>query len=432
MTTRIVLALLPLLAALLHQTSAAHWVLLVAGSSGYYNYRHQADICHAYQIMHKNGIPDANIVVMMYDDIANSRSNPTPGIIINRPDGEDVYKGVPHDYIGKDVTAQNFLKILQGQDMTGIGSGKTIKSTKDDHVFVYFADHGAPNLIAFPHDELHAKDLQEAILAMNASRSYNKMVFYVEACESGSMFNRHKLPNDINIYATTAANGQESSYACYWDKKRRTYLGDVYSIKWLQDSDKADMSKETLFEQFTVVKKETTSSHVQEFGDFNLGKTGVLGQYQSELPLPNHSNTTKSLGTDVGAKDPCLEDAVPSDDVILSTLHRSVRDSHDVYERASLIYQLEVERDNRAKIVDTVTKIAGHVYASKTKVNRMLTAYPDVEEPTCYKKVVTHFRSKCFDFNKYEYALRQIYVLANLCDDGLQTDLILGAIDAAC
>lgn len=32
----------------------------------------KADICHAYQIVHKNGIPDDNIVVMMYDDIANN------------------------------------------------------------------------------------------------------------------------------------------------------------------------------------------------------------------------------------------------------------------------------------------------------------------------------------------------------------------------
>jgi hypothetical protein len=26
--------------------------------------------------------------------------NPTPGVIINHPKGTDVYKGVPHDYIG--------------------------------------------------------------------------------------------------------------------------------------------------------------------------------------------------------------------------------------------------------------------------------------------------------------------------------------------
>ena len=47
-----------------------NWILLVAGSSGFENYRHQADVCHAYQIVHRNGIPDERIVVMMVDDIA--------------------------------------------------------------------------------------------------------------------------------------------------------------------------------------------------------------------------------------------------------------------------------------------------------------------------------------------------------------------------
>jgi legumain len=53
-------------------TSAANWALVVAGSNGYFNYRHQADTCHAYQVLHKYGIPDSNIVVMMYDDIAEN------------------------------------------------------------------------------------------------------------------------------------------------------------------------------------------------------------------------------------------------------------------------------------------------------------------------------------------------------------------------
>lgn len=53
-------------------TWAANWAVLVAGSNGWYNYRHQSDVCHSYQILHKNGIPDSNIVVMMYDDIARN------------------------------------------------------------------------------------------------------------------------------------------------------------------------------------------------------------------------------------------------------------------------------------------------------------------------------------------------------------------------
>ena len=27
-----------------------NWAVLIAGSDGWYNYRHQADVCHAYQV----------------------------------------------------------------------------------------------------------------------------------------------------------------------------------------------------------------------------------------------------------------------------------------------------------------------------------------------------------------------------------------------
>lgn len=40
------------------------------------------------------------------------------------------------------------------------------------------------------------------------------------------------LANNLNIFASTAANPNESSYACYYDELRETYLGDVYSVNW--------------------------------------------------------------------------------------------------------------------------------------------------------------------------------------------------------
>lgn len=55
----------------------------------------QADVCHAYQLLKKGGVKEENIVVLMYDDIAKNKENPRPGIIINSPNGEDVYNGVP-------------------------------------------------------------------------------------------------------------------------------------------------------------------------------------------------------------------------------------------------------------------------------------------------------------------------------------------------
>lgn len=79
------------------------WAVLVAGSNGYYNYRHQADVCHAYQVLKSHGVPDDHIIVMMYDDVANDSNNPTPGEIINHPNGTNVYAGVPKDFVGREV-----------------------------------------------------------------------------------------------------------------------------------------------------------------------------------------------------------------------------------------------------------------------------------------------------------------------------------------
>lgn len=52
-------------------------------------------MCHAYQILKKGGLKEENIVVFMFDDIAASPFNPRPGVIINNPNGSDVYAGVP-------------------------------------------------------------------------------------------------------------------------------------------------------------------------------------------------------------------------------------------------------------------------------------------------------------------------------------------------
>jgi legumain len=66
-------------------------------------------------------------------------------------------------------------------------------------------------------------------------------VFYLEACESGSIF-EGLLPEDIDIYATTASNAEESSWGTYCPgeyppppPEYSTCLGDLYSIAWMED-----------------------------------------------------------------------------------------------------------------------------------------------------------------------------------------------------
>ncbi len=94
---------------------------------------------------------------------------------------------------------------------------------------------------------------------MHTNQMYDEMVIYIEACESGSMF-QGILADDIRVYATTAANAEESSWGtyCYPDDvvngvHINSCLGDLYSVNWLEDSDKANVGTETLATQFSTV-----------------------------------------------------------------------------------------------------------------------------------------------------------------------------------
>jgi len=186
-----------------------------------------------------------------------------------------VYHGVAKDYTGKDVTAKNFLAVITGdtKSMKNIGSGRVLESTENDRVFINFVDHGGVGLIAFPNQPyLYKKDLHAALLQMYNTSMYKELVFYLEACESGSMF--QNFPTNISAYVTTAANAKESSWGTYCapndivdGKNMNTCLGDLFSVNWLEDSETHDTTQETLNQQYKNVKKLTNKSHVEQFGD---------------------------------------------------------------------------------------------------------------------------------------------------------------------
>ncbi len=118
-----------------------------------------------------------------YDDIANNSRNPFPGKVYNKPSyaqpGVDVYAGVKIDYKGADVTPKIFLSVLEGNRtaVAGKGTGKVLDATANDNVFMFFSDHGAPNLIAFPSEYLYADQLLATFGKIKGK--YSKFVFYL-------------------------------------------------------------------------------------------------------------------------------------------------------------------------------------------------------------------------------------------------------------
>lgn len=411
-----IVCLLALLAFSYAETKSDHWAVIVAGSNGFWNYRHQADVCHAYHIMKDNGIPEEQIILLSYDDVASATQNPFPGKLFNKPDGEDVYAGCNIDYKGKDVTPTTFLDVIKGT-----GKGKVLKSDKNSKVFINFADHGAPGLIAFPSGQLYAKDFHEALHYMHDNDMYNEMTIYIEACESGSMFDGI-LEDNLNIYATTAANPHESSWGYYCSPDDTVQgqhigscLGDLYSIAWMEDSDANNVCSETLDTQFDTVLKRTDKSHVMKYGTMDF-TSEVVGNFQGVCDSKQTiSNFLRSVQKVENTKKYA---AVESRDAKMDYLYNKYLRTNSAQDAK----ELQEEIDNRTNIEERFNRLrlaSGIQFEEK----------PKVLDFDCYKSIVSRYEEQC---GLDEYDLKFLGHFVNLCNAKVHHTKMLGLLNSMC
>ncbi|XP_047049253.1 vacuolar-processing enzyme-like [Lolium rigidum] len=423
------------------------WAVLIAGSNEYYNYRHQADVCHAYQIMKKGGLKDENIIVFMYDDIAHNPDNPRPGVIINHPNGSDVYAGVPKDYTGKDVNANNFLAALLGDKskLTGSGSGKVVSSGPDDHIFVYYADHGGPGVLGMPDDEeyLYANDLVQTLKKKHAGGAgYKSLAFYLEACESGSIF-EGLLPGNISVYATTASNAEESSWGTYCPgdddgappPEYDTCLGDLYSVSWMEDSDVHNLHTESLRQQYGVVKDRTSAhetyslgSHVMQYGDLGLNEQSLYLFMGTDPANDNASFVGNSLPSLRGA-------AVNQRDAdLLHFWHKYWRSAEGSTRKGEARRRL-VDMMARRSHVDSSLELIGNLLFGFEEGPKVLNAVrsagqPLVDDWDCLKYMVRRFEERCGGLG--QYGMKHMRSVANICNAGVREEAMDKAASQAC
>ena len=282
-----------------------NWAVLACGSTGYMNYRHQADVFHVYQSLLKRGFSKEHIILFAYDDIAYSPRNPFPGQVFNRPDGPDVYEGVLIDYSDYNVNPETYISVLKGDNKEG-KLRKVLNSTENDNIFLYFVDHGIAGAIVFPDNKfLYADELEETFKFMKDKKMYKNIIFYLESCYSGSMFNN--INPDLNVYSVTAASPSEQSLATYCypqdyvnGQEMHTCLSNEFTSNWLDDSDSRiffEESQETKdskceyssHDQFLYTKDKTKNSHVQEYGDLSVGDLPIT-YFQSSKDTVNYND----------------------------------------------------------------------------------------------------------------------------------------------
>ncbi|CAG2175142.1 unnamed protein product, partial [Oppiella nova] len=364
------------------------WVVLCAGWKGYQGggYSIQANVYHAYQVIHAQGIPDENIIVMHYDDLAYHKSNPTPGIVVQKVNGTDVYKGVPKDYTGDEVTPKNFLGVLKGDPELVKKGKRVVNSGPNDNVFVYFIDHGGPDIVSFPRGYLYGEELVAALKDMHQSKRFAKLVFYLEACESGSMFKL--LPTDINVYAITSSNATELSWECDWDESRKVYLGGYFAFSWLDDCEHRDLQKESLQEQFDHMKKqldipgpdpqkEPHQQHPMQFGDLSITK----------LPASQFLGYKK------------VNEKINKEPLDMKMHQAQIETTHEI-EYTQELQNLILFREYVDNVFNEYVNSIQHLMPN-IATNAILHTKQELNNRHCYRQLVDTFHQNCFNLNQF-------------------------------
>jgi len=416
--------------------ASTHWAVIMAGSNTYGNYRHQSDACHAYQIAKKNGIPESNIIMLAYDDIANNRENPFPGKVFNKPTaagtpGVDVYAGCKIDYKGKDVNAANFIKVLSGDTSA---PGPVLKSTANDHVFVYYTDHGGVGILGVPSGAaggyIHAADVNKAIETLHSKGGYKELLFYLEACESGSIFqNLLKAPN---AKALTAANAKESSWGWYCagsgtggdmvdGKNIGSCLGDEFSVRWMEDTDSSNIKSETVGQQAAKITSAVKKSHVQQYGVKSFDSE-ALADFQGDAGAVS-ATRTDMLSPDGNGVDSRL---VEVHQAYYKVQRAETADQRKEAEQAlsEILARRHAADLKFAAIANSAAK------GDATKSGKLLEGDVESFNVSCHQELLQAAVKHCGAFS--DYSLRYSRLFANMCEASLSTQEMQAAIMTGC
>lgn len=244
-----------------------NYALIVAGSVGWGNYRHQADALCIYQLLKAAGYDDDHIVLVLADDIARNAKNPEPGVIRVREDGENVYAEAQIDYRLNDLQPTDIIEILCGRKSERLP--QVISATEQDNVLVFWSGHGSPgNLLWGDYNRFYAYNMEQLMEQLNEgnTRHYRKMLWLVEACYAGSVAESGE--GYPGVLYMTASNAYENSKADIYSQTLHTFMSNRFTAT-LEDELTDDITV-SLRDLYYKLFRNTVGSHVTIYNRKNF------------------------------------------------------------------------------------------------------------------------------------------------------------------
>ena len=259
----------------------AQYAVLVQGSNGWNNYRHQADVLSIYQMLKKNGYDDDHIILIIDKALASDAMNPEPGIIRAEDGGKDLLAGSSMDYNNADISPSDISNIL-----LGVKTDKTpVVLPKDagQNVLLFWSGHGH-NHANNGADELAWRNadvgrgmtadlLRQTISQMQQQGHYRKMFVLTEPCFSEAVIT--PLVGIPGVLAMSSAGTFEQSFADNWSTELGVWRCDRFSRNLVTHLTASPTT--TYRDLYLFCAQRTLGSHVHIVNSAHFGNLYTTG-----------------------------------------------------------------------------------------------------------------------------------------------------------
>jgi len=230
------------------------YALIIAGSSGWENYRHQADAYALYQLLKANGLTDDRILLVAEDDIAMHANNPYPGAVYTSADGYNMYEGIQIDYRLSSIDLNSIYNIMVSEE-NGFSPGST------DNLLVYWVGHGASSGPVWNKHVVPSQEVAAFFRRLSDESRFRKLFLAMETCFSGQVgLQCQGIPG---LLCLTAANDLETSKVSRYSTTLRVWLSNSFTDALLdQFSSSQDQS---FYKLYSTIYNRTIGSHVSVY-----------------------------------------------------------------------------------------------------------------------------------------------------------------------
>lgn len=259
------------------------YAVLVQGSEGYINYRHQADVLSVYQALRRGGFPDDHIILILDSALMNNPLNPEPGVIRTAMDSPDLLSGTDMlpaavvDYNSADLTSADIADILLGNGSERLKT--TLPQDEGANVLFYWSGHGRSTFHGGANEfcwrkTSYGNGFTAGMLRETASQmKFRKLLIAAEPCYSECVI--RSIEGVDGVLALSGANSEEQSWADNWSDEASVWMCDRFSqnlVNCLTDNPQTSFR-----DLFLYCARHTLGSHAQIVNAANFGNLYVTG-----------------------------------------------------------------------------------------------------------------------------------------------------------